>query len=145
MRIRNGIGLSVSLEEVAVERKEKMTVLHTHKEEMDTYNQVASLDHVHHHRLLAGDLPSHPHVVAPQLLFIVPNPLDDIMIIFQMQFLECLSLSMKNMKIKEEDDQELKREIIHLLEVDLQFLSLHGVMDQLFILEVEVIVLFILV
>ena len=40
---------------------------------------------------------------------------------------------------------QLKRETIRPEEVDLQFLSLHGDMDQLFVLEVEVIVLFILV
>lgn len=40
---------------------------------------------------------------------------------------------------------QLKREITHLGEVDLQFLSLRGDMDQLFVLEVEVIVPFILV
>lgn len=40
---------------------------------------------------------------------------------------------------------QLKREITHLEEVDLQFLSLRGDMDQLYVLEVEVIVLFILV
>jgi hypothetical protein len=75
MRIRSGIGLSVSLEEVVVEKRRRGMmeyVLHILKVEM----AISNLLDDPHRQVLAGDLPSHHRGGVPLLLSTVPNPHD---------------------------------------------------------------------